>query len=110
MATTNRRKTKGSDASRARRHHGLPGQAVLVLQGGGALGAYQVGVYEALHEAGIEPDWVIGTSIGAINAALIAGNAPENRLARLHDFWARVEHRAAPDFMQYFTSLSNASA
>ena len=54
----------------------LPGQVVLVLQGGGALGAYQVGVYQALHEAGIEPDWVIGTSIGAINAALIAGNAP----------------------------------
>jgi NTE family protein len=48
-----------------------------VLQGGGALGAYQVGVYEAMHEAGIEPDWVIGTSIGAINAALIAGNRPE---------------------------------
>ena len=50
------------------------GQVVLVLQGGGALGAYQVGVYQALHEAGIEPDWVIGTSIGAINASLIAGN------------------------------------
>ena len=47
-------------------------QVVLVLQGGGALGAYQVGVYQALHEAGIEPDWVIGTSIGAINASLIA--------------------------------------
>jgi NTE family protein len=44
-------------------------QVVLVLQGGGALGAYQVGVYQALHEAGIEPDWVIGTSIGAINAS-----------------------------------------
>ena len=56
--------------------HGLPGQVVLVLQGGGALGAYQVGVYQALHEAGIEPDWVIGTSIGAINAALICGNEP----------------------------------
>ena len=56
--------------------HGLPGQVVLVLQGGGALGAYQGGVYQAMHEAGIEPDWVIGTSIGAINAALIAGNAP----------------------------------
>ena len=51
------------------------GQIVLVLQGGGALGAYQSGVYHALHEAGIEPDWVIGTSIGAINAALIAGHA-----------------------------------
>ena len=51
------------------------GQIVLVLEGGGALGAYQVGVYQALTEAGIEPDWVIGTSIGAINAGLIAGNA-----------------------------------
>ena len=72
---------------------GLPGQVVLVLQGGGALGAYQVGVYEALHEAGIEPDWVIGTSIGAINAALISGNSPENRMARLEEFWHRVEQR-----------------
>lgn len=69
----------------------LRGQVVLVLQGGGALGAYQAGVYEALCEAGIEPDWVIGTSIGAINAALIAGNARENRLARLREFWQRVE-------------------
>ncbi|MCC6198372.1 MAG: patatin-like phospholipase family protein [Burkholderiales bacterium] len=68
----------------------LPGQAVLVLQGGGALGAYQAGVYEGLHEAGIEPDWVIGTSIGAINAALIAGNSPEVRLERLRTFWSRV--------------------
>src|SRR5512138_2242544 len=55
------------------------GQTVLVLQGGGALGAYQVGVYEALAEAGVEPDWVIGTSTGAINAALIAGNRPADR-------------------------------
>ena len=69
---------------------GLPGQVVLVLQGGGALGAYQAGVYEALHEAGIEPDWVIGTSIGAINAALIAGNPPEQRLECLRLFWESV--------------------
>ena len=68
------------------------GQTVLVLQGGGALGAYQVGVYQALHEAGVEPDWVIGTSIGAINASLIAGSAPSERMDRLHDFWKRVEH------------------
>lgn len=68
----------------------LPGQVVLVLQGGGALGAYQVGVFEALHEAGIEPDWVIGISIGAINAALIVGNPSERRLDRLHSFWDRV--------------------
>lgn len=64
----------------------LPGQVVLVLQGGGELGSYQVGVYQALHEAGIEPDWIIGTSIGAINASLIAGNEPENRLPRLREF------------------------
>jgi NTE family protein len=68
------------------------GRIVLVLQGGGALGAYQVGVYQALHEAGLEPDWVIGTSIGAINASLIAGNPAEHRLARLLEFWGRVEH------------------
>jgi NTE family protein len=71
----------------------LPGQIVLVLQGGGALGAYQVGVYEALHDAGIEPDWVIGTSIGAINAALICGNEPAHRLDRLNAFWAGVEQQ-----------------
>jgi len=72
---------------------GLPGQVVLVLQGGGALGAYQVGVYQALHEAGIEPDWVIGTSIGAINAALISGNRKEDRLDKLNAFWDRVEQQ-----------------
>jgi NTE family protein len=69
----------------------LPGQVVLVLQGGGALGSYQAGVYQALHEAGIEPDWIIGTSIGAINAGLIAGNEPQQRLSRLKEFWKRVE-------------------
>ncbi len=75
------------------RKHNFPGQVVLVFQGGGALGAYQVGIYQALHEAGCEPDWVIGTSIGAINAALIAGNAPGDRMPRLEQFWKRVEHR-----------------
>jgi NTE family protein len=68
------------------------GQQVLVLQGGGALGAYQVGVYQALHEAGVEPDWVIGTSIGAINAGIIAGSKPSERMDRLTEFWRRVEH------------------
>src|SRR5687768_13079083 len=71
------------------------GQVVLVLQGGGALGAYQAGVYEALCGAGVEPDWVIGTSIGAVNAGIIAGNAREERLARLREFWKRVE-QASP--------------
>lgn len=74
----------------------LPGQAVLVLQGGGALGAYQAGVYEALHEAGIEPDWVIGTSIGAINGAIIAGNPPHARVDSLQRFWRRVETQLPP--------------
>lgn len=67
------------------------GQTVLVLQGGGALGAYQAGVYQALSEAGVEPDWVIGTSIGAINASLIAGSPRGERVERLRQFWQRVE-------------------
>lgn len=74
----------------ARERADIPGQVVLVLQGGGALGAYQAGVYQALHDAGIEPDWVIGTSIGAINGAILAGNPPDTRLARLDAFWSRV--------------------
>ncbi|MBR1217551.1 patatin-like phospholipase family protein [Bradyrhizobium sp. U87765 SZCCT0131] len=65
----------------------------LVLQGGGALGAYQAGVYQALHEDGIEPDWVCGVSIGAINSAIIAGNPPERRLDRLREFWDRITSR-----------------
>lgn len=69
------------------------GKLVLVLQGGGALGAYQAGVYHALHDGGLEPDWVIGTSIGAINASLICGNERANRLAALHEFWHRVSLR-----------------
>jgi len=68
----------------------VPGQVVLVLQDGGALGSYQAGVYQALQEAGIEPDWIVGTSIGAINASLIGGNAPQDRLPRLREFWSRV--------------------
>jgi NTE family protein len=65
----------------------------LVLQGGGALGAYQAGVYQALHEAGLWPDTVAGVSIGSINAAIIAGNRPEQRVQRLRDFWETVTAR-----------------
>ncbi len=65
----------------------------LVLQGGGALGAYQAGVYQALHEAGLEPDWVTGVSIGGINSAIIAGNPPERRLERLREFWDTITAR-----------------
>jgi NTE family protein len=68
----------------------------LVFQGGGALGAYQCGVYEALHEAGIRPAWFSGTSIGAINAAILAGNAPEHRLERLREFWNTICVPAGP--------------
>jgi NTE family protein len=62
----------------------------LLLQGGGALGAYQGGVYQALSEAHLDPDWVAGISIGAVNAALIAGNAPEARVGKLREFWERI--------------------
>jgi NTE family protein len=62
----------------------------LLLQGGGALGAYQAGVFEGLAAGGIEPNWVAGISIGALNSALIAGNAPEQRVARLRDFWETI--------------------
>lgn len=68
-------------------------RVALVLQGGGALGAYQAGVYQALHEDGMEPDWVCGVSIGAINSAIIAGNPPERRLERLRSFWDRITSR-----------------
>jgi NTE family protein len=64
--------------------------AALVLQGGGALGAYQAGVYEALAEAGIYPNWIASVSIGAINAAIFAGNPPNSRVDRLREFWAQV--------------------
>jgi NTE family protein len=74
-------------------------QTVLVLQGGGALGAYQAGVFQALVEGGVDPDWVIGTSIGAINGAIIAGNSPENRLARLQEFWDQVTKGSLLDLM-----------
>lgn len=69
----------------------------LVLQGGGALGAYQAGIFQALDEQKVVPDWVVGTSIGAVNAALIAGNEPHLRLLRLREFWERIAHRDSID-------------
>ena len=68
----------------------------LCLQGGGALGAYQAGVYQALDEAGVRPTWVAGISIGAINAAIIAGNEPGVRVARLREFWETVSRGGLP--------------
>lgn len=68
----------------------------LVLQGGGALGSYQCGVYEVLHDAGLRPGWFAGTSIGAINAAILAGNAPDERIPQLHRFWETICEPVGP--------------
>ncbi|WP_081162138.1 DUF3734 domain-containing protein [Ensifer aridi] len=81
---------RASDIPKLNRQKSAYAQTALVLQGGGALGAYQAGVYQALSEGGYEPDWVCGVSIGAINAAIIAGNEPEDRLRRLKAFWERI--------------------
>ncbi|MBP0592600.1 patatin-like phospholipase family protein [Paraburkholderia sp. LEh10] len=67
-------------------------EIALVLQGGGALGSYQAGVVEGLAEVGVEPDWIAGVSIGALNTAIIAGNAPENRVEALRGFWNAICH------------------
>jgi NTE family protein len=86
---------------------------VLLLQGGGALGAYHGGVYEGISEVGFSPDWVVGISIGAINAALIAGNPPERRVDRLRKFWDRVSAQAPvvlPDAMDFARPWMNRMA
>lgn len=85
----------------------IPGQVVLVFQGGGALGAYQAGVYQAMHDGNVKPDWVIGTSIGAINGAIIAGNLPENRIARLTQFWNGVTRHGLDAASWWWPGLAN---
>src|ERR1700731_2088137 len=83
----------------SRTRSGPPFECIaLLLQGGGALGAYQAGVYEALAEANLHPDWIAGISIGAINGALIAGNAPELRVDKLRAFWERVTAKPVCDW------------
>lgn len=74
-----------------------PLKRVMVLQGGGALGSYQAGVYQALTDVDQHPDWIAGISIGAINAAIIAGNAPSERIAKLTEFWRQVSGGAQTD-------------
>src|SRR5271168_4426710 len=92
MDTIERRTHKKSHKAQAR----PPFERIaLLLQGGGALGAYQAGVYQALAESGLHPDWVVGISIGAINAAIIAGNAPERRAERLRQFWEEITEPTA---------------
>jgi NTE family protein len=86
-------------------HWGDHDHKVFLLQGGGALGAYQAGVYSGLAETGELPDWIAGVSIGAINAALIAGNVPERRVARLREFWERISSRSPVMLPSAFDSL-----
>ena len=74
----------------------------LVLSGGGALGAYQAGAYAALETRGVRPNWIAGTAIGAINAAIIAGNLPHERVLKLRQFWQQLSrHAAALRLLQY---------
>ena len=73
----------------------VPCRTALVLSGGNALGAYAAGAYEALHQAGYAPDLVSGASIGAVTAAILAGNAPEDRIGRLREFWHEAADRSA---------------
>ena len=109
-------KNNGAGAEqRTRGRTGLPHDTVaLVLQGGGALGSYQAGVYEGLAEAGIEPNWIAGISIGALNTALIAGNPPETRLQKLREFWETICRPAVPlppnDYMQALVESGGAHA
>ncbi|MQR01596.1 patatin-like phospholipase family protein [Glaciimonas soli] len=84
-------------------------RVVLVLQGGGALGAYQAGVFQALDESDLSPDWLVGTSIGAINAAIIAGNKREDRVPRLREFWELVSHGDMLDVMNASDRLRQAN-
>lgn len=99
MATTIRRRSPSLN------RWGQHDHEVLVLQGGGALGAYQAGAYAALHAAGMEPDWVAGVSIGAINAALIAGNPAQLRVQRLIEFWEGVSRFSPPALPAGFESM-----
>jgi len=88
-------------------------RVALVLQGGGALGAYQAGVYQALYEADVQPDWISGVSIGAINAAIIAGNPPDRRMERLKAFWESVTARRIWSFTpdgDIFREMRNATS
>jgi NTE family protein len=82
-----------------------PESIALLLQGGGALGSYQAGVYQALLECGIEPTWIAGISIGAINSAIIAGNAVGDRLAKLRAFWEMVSDAGDNGWNDHFAGL-----
>jgi NTE family protein len=97
-----RRRSEATVLSSSRQIDGpsIQGRVVLVMQGGGAPGCYQAGAYQALHESGIEPDWVIGTSIGAINGAIITGNPISDRVDKLKEFWGRLDTRLPKPWCQ----------
>ena len=92
MTTTH--KTRKLRSARVETGIGAHDHRILLLQGGGALGAYHGGVYEGLAATGFAPDWVVGISIGAINSALIVGNPPERRIERLREFWNLVSEQS----------------
>lgn len=102
--------TVDTQLTQVSQHWGKHDQTILVIQGGGSLGAYQAGVYEALMESGLALDWVTGVSIGSINAALIAGNPSERRIERLREFWDRMSTPAPftlPGTLNVFRPLIN---
>jgi len=97
----NKSSTKRSAPATPSRNGDAP-QVILLLQGGGALGAYHIGAYQALHEAGMEPQWIAGVSIGAFNACILAGNPPAQRLASLENLWDTISR---PESVDFWTSV-----
>jgi NTE family protein len=97
----NKSSTKRSAPATPGRNGDAP-QVILLLQGGGALGAYHIGAYQALHEAGMEPQWIAGVSIGAFNACILAGNPPTQRLASLENLWYTISR---PESVDFWTSV-----
>lgn len=102
MGTRKSSTVRGNASKRGARttpeHDTAAARVVLLLQGGGALGAYHIGAYQALHESGMEPDWIAGVSIGALNACILAGNAPGDRLAKLEQLWSCISRPESVDF------------
>lgn len=111
--TTSRKKPPISQPALSAADFSSHEHRVLLLQGGGALGAYHGGVYDGIASVGFTPDWVVGISIGAINAALIVGNPPERRVARLREFWSLVSSQAPlvlPTAMDFARPMMNKMA
>src|SRR5712691_11559749 len=97
MAIDRRENRRGARLARARSDKSLArfDRIAMVLSGGVALGAYQAGAYAALENCGVRPNWIAGTAIGAVNAAIIAGNLPHERSFRLRQFWQELSRRVA---------------